>query len=161
MKDSINLENKIIIISGASSGIGRSCAINCDKNGARLVLIARNQVRLKQTVSLLSNRNHIVISVDLTDFNDLKLKLKKLFTEINCIHGIINAAGISLTMPFKLFKPKHLEDTFKINVTAAFYLTKLLLPNFDKNGGSIVFLSSIMSNISDKGKLFTLLQKVL
>ena len=149
---SFNLNNKTILITGASSGIGRAAAISCDKHGANLILVGRHKERLNHTLSLLSKNNHRMIFVDLTNFEDLSVKLNEVQNEINNIDGIVNAAGISSTVPFRVFKPKKLEDIFKINVTAAFQLTKLLIPILNRKRASIIFISSVMANIGDKGK---------
>lgn len=147
-----SLRNKTILITGASSGIGRATAITCDEQGANLILIGRDEERLTNTLNLLSNNNHKILLVDLTDFSALSTKLNSIFNEIDVIDGIVNAAGITSTLPFRIFKPKKLEEIFKINVTAAFQLTKLLLPKLNNKGTSIVFISSVMSNFGDKGK---------
>ena len=147
-----SLRNKTILITGASSGIGRATAITCDEQGANLILIGRDEERLTITLNLLSNNSHKILLVDLTDFSTLSTKLNSIFNEIDVIDGIVNAAGITSTLPFRIFKPKKLEEIFKINVTAAFQLTKLLLPKLNNKGTSIVFISSVMSNFGDKGK---------
>jgi NAD(P)-dependent dehydrogenase (short-subunit alcohol dehydrogenase family) len=147
-----SLRNKTILITGASSGIGRATAISCDEQGANLILIGRDVERLTNTLNLLSNNSHKILLVDLTDFSALSTKLNSIFNEIDVIDGIVNAAGITSTLPFRIFKPKKLEEIFKINVTSAFQLTKLLLPKLNNKGTSIVFISSVMSNFGDKGK---------
>ena len=140
------------MITGASSGIGESCAIKCDKHGANLLLLGRNEKRLNNTLKKLSNKNHRSLSVDLTNFESLVKILDVFLEDINQIDGVINSAGITATIPFKIFRTIQLEEILKINVTASFYLTKLLLPKFNKQGGSIVFISSIMANFGEKAK---------
>lgn len=150
--NTFSLKDKTIVVTGASSGIGRSAAIACDNHGATLILIGRNKKRLKNTQSELSAKNHKILIIDLTDFEKLSLELKFLLDNITTINGIIHAAGISITIPFRVFSPNKLEEIFKINVTAAFQLTKLLHPKINTNS-SIVFISSIMANVGEKGKI--------
>tara|TARA_B100001175_G_scaffold173947_1_gene147639 strand:- start:10415 stop:11167 length:753 start_codon:yes stop_codon:yes gene_type:complete len=146
------LRDKKILITGASSGIGRATAIACDEQGANLILIGRDQERLTNTLNLLSNNIHKILLVDLTDFEALSRKLRLLLNDVDVIDGLVNAAGITSTLPFRIFKPKKLEEILKINVTAAFFITKLLLPKINNEGASIVFISSVMSNVGEKGK---------
>ena len=68
MFNPFTLENKTILVTGASSGIGRQCAIDCSKMGAKVVLLARNEARLKETLSLMEGEGHLLVSQDLTDF---------------------------------------------------------------------------------------------
>lgn len=147
-----SLHKKIILITGASSGIGKSTAILCDKQGATLILLGRNENHLDNIMSMLSNKNHKKLIIDLTDFKSLPNKIHHSIGTCEKLDGIINCAGITLTLPFKVFNPKKLDEIFKINVTSAFYLTKLLLPKLNKKGSSIVFITSIMANLGEKAK---------
>ena len=72
MYNPFSLENKTILITGASSGIGRQCAIDCSKMGARIVLIARNEERLKHTMSEMEGKGHKYYSYDLGNIDNLK-----------------------------------------------------------------------------------------
>ena len=147
-----SLKNKTILITGASSGIGEACAIECDKHGASLLLLGRDEKRLNNTLRKLSNQGHRILSVDLINFENLANDLNMFLDGINEIDGLINSAGITSTLPFKIFKPNQLENILNINVTASFFLTKLLLPKLSKKGASIVFLSSVMANVGEKAK---------
>ena len=152
MNNPFTLEGKTILISGASSGIGEATARTCDDLGATLLLLGRNESRLESVKSKLSNRNHQSLSVDLSDFNTLEQALKTFLKDTEVIDGIVNAAGITSTYPFKLFKPEQLDQLLQINVQAAFYLTKLVLKKMNRQGGSIVFISSIMATHGEKAK---------
>lgn len=147
-----SLENKTILITGASSGIGEACAIECDKLGAKLILLGRDEKRLYNTLNKLSNKNHRILSVDLINFENLANILNVFLEDFHDIDGVINSAGITSTIPFKIFKTNQLEEILKINVTASFFITKLLLPKLNKKGASIIFISSIMANIGEKAK---------
>ena len=150
--NSFSLKKKNILITGASSGIGEASAIECDKYGATLLLLGRDEKRLNNTLKKLSNNGHRKLSVDLTNFENLANDLNIFLEDIDSIDGIINSAGITSTIPFKIFKTNQLEEILKINVIASFYLTKLLLPKFNNQGGSIIFISSIMANLGEKAK---------
>ena len=71
-----SLENKVVLVTGASSGIGSQCAIDCSKMGARVVLIARNEERLMQTLSQMEGFGHIVLPFDLSSSTGLKEAIK-------------------------------------------------------------------------------------
>ena len=71
MNSIFNLKNKNIIINGASSGIGRQCAITFSQLGANLILIVCNKERLKETYNKLEKGNHLIISQDITEYNKL------------------------------------------------------------------------------------------
>ena len=71
MNNPFLLKNKNILITGASSGIGRQCAIIFSKFGANVILIARNKERLKETYNKLEKGNHLIISQDITEYNKL------------------------------------------------------------------------------------------
>ena len=154
-----SLHNKTILITGASSGIGQATAIACDQQGSRLLLLGRNMERLTETLQKLSSKNHRVLAIDLTNFEDVTQQLSIFLKDVTCIDGVVHAAGITATYPFKLFKPEQLDAILKINVQATFYITKLLLKKLNKEGASLVFISSIMASVGEKAKTMYAMSK--
>ena len=159
--NSFSLQNKIIVITGASSGIGRQCAITCSQMGATVVLLARSEERLEETLLNLTPGNHRSYPIDLVDFEKVEAVVKQINIEFGKIDGIIHCAGISTTLPVKLISPEKLAGFYQTNVIAAVNLTRLFTKNthFSNEGGSIIFLSSIMGVVGESGKTIYSLTK--
>lgn len=150
-----NLENKVIIVTGASSGIGAQCAIDCSKMGAKVVLVARNEERLLHTLSQMEGKGHLVLPLDLSLSKDLKEIVKDVVSKMGQINGVVNCAGMSSVTPLKLVTGELLDLFFRTNVYSAINLSKEItrVGNYDKEGGcSIIFLSSIMGLVGEKCK---------
>lgn len=154
MFNPFTLENKTIIVTGASSGIGRQCAIDCSKMGAKVVLIARNEKRLDETLSMMEGNHHLIVSYNLTNFGNIPDLTKDIVNKIGPIDGALHCAGISNTEPLKLVSVDRLEEFFRINVFSAIELTREIckLRNYNRNGASIVFISSVMGVVGDSCK---------
>ena len=150
-----NLYNKNVIITGASSGIGRQCAVLCSKMGARVVLTGRNKERLKETLELMgSDAVHQIMPMELTDFNNVETEIIKIIEKTGKIHGLVNCAGISTTTPVKYVTPEKMEEFFRVNVYSAFNLARIMVRqnNMADEGGSIIFISSVMGITGEYGK---------
>ena len=154
MFNPFSLENKTVLITGASSGIGRQCAIDCSKMGAKVVLVARNEERLNETLSKMDGEGHLISSFDLTNFAEIPNLVKKVVDAIGPLDGALHCAGISNTEPLKLYDVERLEEFFKANVFGAIMLTKEIckMKNISKNGGSIVFFASVMGVVGESCK---------
>lgn len=145
-----SLEEKTILVTGASSGIGRQCAINCAQMGARVVAVGRNQERLDAVVSAMEG-NGMSYSFDLAKTDEIKGLVSKVVEENGKLDGFIHAAGIEVTNPVKFLKSEEFEILYRINSLSAFEIIKHLgIKTFNK-GGSIVLISSILSVIARKG----------
>jgi NAD(P)-dependent dehydrogenase (short-subunit alcohol dehydrogenase family) len=153
--DPFSLSGKLIIVTGASSGIGRQCAISCSQQGAKVVLFGRNEERLAETLKQMENdKLHLVCQIDLTEFGKVEDLIKDVVLKAGEIHGLVNCAGISTTLPFNLAKPEKLKEFFDTNVQAALNITRLVTRQsyFSKEGGSIIFISSVMGVTGEVGK---------
>lgn len=154
MFNPFTLENKTILVTGASSGIGRQCAIDCSKMGAKVVLLARNEERLKETLSLMNGEGHLLVAQDLTDFEALPQLVKDIVEKMGPLDGALHCAGISNTEPLKLIGIERLEEFFRSNVFSTIELTREIckLKNVNKEGASIVFFSSVMGVVGESCK---------
>lgn len=138
-----SLDGKTILVTGASSGIGRTTAIECAKLGANVIITGRNTERLQATFDLLdSHGNHMKIVGDLTNQEDLD----KLVNDMPVIDGLVNNAGISFTKPIGFIKKDDLQRVYETNLFSPILLTNNLLKKkkIAKNG-SVVFVSSAAS----------------
>lgn len=152
LEDLFKLKNRRIIVTGASSGIGRACAILLSQFDVSVVLVARDQERLGDTLSLLSGEGHSSYSFDLSQVEEIGGFVKENFKNI-IIDGIIHAAGISPTLPFSVSNHNKLSNTLQLNVIAGFEFTRMLLKlNKNKNAVSIVFIASVVASAGSKGK---------
>jgi NAD(P)-dependent dehydrogenase (short-subunit alcohol dehydrogenase family) len=160
MQNPFSLKGKTIIITGASSGIGRQCAVTADAMGAKLILVARSLSGLENTASLCA-QSPLLISSDVTDYANTEKELKNAIDKIGKIDGIIHAAGISTTLPLKNITPEKLEPFFQTNVYAGINITRLVtkMGNYNKDGVSIVFIASVMGVVGELGKTIYSLTK--
>ena len=135
-----SLEGKTILITGASSGIGRASAIACAKMGANVVITGRNTERLQATFDQLEkNGNHMQIVGDLTNAEDLD----NLVANVPILDGLVNNAGISFTKPIGFLKKDDLQKVYESNLYAPMLLTNNLLKKKKlAKGASVVFMSS-------------------
>ncbi|MEI8048947.1 MAG: SDR family oxidoreductase [Bacteroidota bacterium] len=157
-----SLEGKNIIVTGASSGLGRQTAITCSELGARIILIGRNEERLLETVSSLCHpEKHIYFPVDITDYSALEVVIKDAAAVMSKFHGLVNAAGISTTLPLKLLTTEKLDTYFHTNVHASINMTKLFskLSYLPEEGASVIFISSVMGMVGEVGKTMYSLTK--
>ena len=139
-----SLTGKTILITGASSGIGRATAIECSRMGASVVLSARNQERLKETLSMMEGENHIIITADLNNEEEIH----ELSNNVPSLNGVVNVAGILCLKPLKFYSSTYVENTFSINTFSGMYLIKNLLKmNKIHKDASLVFLSSIAASL--------------
>jgi len=155
MNLAFSLSNKNIIITGASSGIGRECAITFSQLGANVILIARNEERLKKTFNKLSKGNHIVIVQDITKYDKLEEIVSNAVKKVGKISGFVHSAGIEITLPLRSMTPSYYEDMFAINVISGLELARIISKKkyLDKNGASFIFISSVMGILGQLGKI--------
>lgn len=146
-----SLEGKTILVTGASSGIGRQCAIDCSKMGATVIAVGRDQERLGRVVDEMGGSG-FSYSFDLNDLDGIKDLISAIVDKFGKLDGFIHAAGIEVTNPVKLSKPDDFESLYKVNCLSAFEIVKNLcgIKTFNK-GGSIVLISSISGVIARKG----------
>ena len=159
MKESnsfFSLTDKTIIVTGASSGIGRQCAISLSQLGAKVILFGRDTKRLEETLSLMDKfQKHHLFAIDLLKYEKLEIVLDDLHTRSIIIDGIVNCAGISTTLPFRRVTPEKMELFLQNNVTISFNFCRLILQKklISAKGGSIIFISSIMGVVGETGKM--------
>ena len=136
-----SLEGKTVLVTGASSGIGRSTAIECSKLGATVIITGRNKERLNETfTALMKGSDHLQIIADLTHDEGLNNLVKSL-PEID---GLVNNAGIVKLSPVSFYTSEKIDQIYKINVVAPIILLKQLIKNKKlRNNSSVVFTSSI------------------
>lgn len=136
-----SLEGKTILVTGASSGIGRGIAITCSKMGAKVVINGRNVGRLQETLSQMEGDN-IVATGDLTD----AAKIEALVRELPTLDGIVHCAGIGQRIPCKQLTEGDVNQVMDVNFKAPVLLQAELLRQKKVNkGASIVFVASIAS----------------
>lgn len=135
-----SLVGKTILITGASSGIGRATAIECSKLGAICIITGRNEERLNETLTQMTGEGHKIVVADLSTQEGIDA----LAEHTTIIDGLVNNAGISFNRPIKFYKQEDLERIFQTNTFAPMLLVKSLLKKKKINDfGSIVFTSSI------------------
>ena len=142
-----NLLKKNIIVTGASSGLGRATCVVLSKLDARVVLIGRDEKKLEETISRMDGKGHVALPFELREFKEYKNKFKYIAENMGKMDGLIHFAGIRKTTPLKVLKIDSLQETIEINLYAFIELVK----NFSKKtavspgGGAVVVASSVVA----------------
>lgn len=148
MINPFSLSGKVILVTGASSGIGRSIAIACANMGATIILTARNTERLIETFNLLPGEGHKMIVADLTDNADRA----SLVEQIPSIDGLAQCAGIGSRIPCKGLEQTDINSVFAPNFEGPILLQSLLLCNKKiKKSASIVYIASCAAHMPTVG----------
>ncbi len=137
-----SLEGKTILVTGASSGIGRGISVVCSKMGAKVIIGGRNASKLNDTFSLLEGDGHAIMIGDLTNNSLLSALIKPLPN----LDGIVHCAGIGQRLPCKELKENNVNQVMDVNFKAPVLLqAELLQQKKLKKNSSIVFIASIAS----------------
>lgn len=140
MENPFSLSGKTILVTGASSGIGRSVAIICAQHGAKLIITGRSEERLTATYRLLSGEGHTQIVADLSSSEDLD----RLVDSLPRLDGCVNVAGIYQPTLLQFMEQEDIDGVVQTNSLSAIHLTRLLLQQKKLNKcASVVYISSI------------------
>lgn len=135
-----SLEGKTILVTGASSGIGKATALECAKMGAHLVITGRDKERLNDVYNNLEGAGHLPIIADLSKEEDIQ----RLAKEVPVLDGCVNNAGYNVMSPIPFIKKDVLDGILDVNLIAPIELTHYLVKNKKMaKDSSIVFTSSI------------------
>jgi len=138
-----SLVGKTILITGASSGIGRATAISCSQMGAVIILTGRNETRLSATYSMLEGQDHLQICADLTIQNEMD----KLIEQLPKLDGIVSVAGTAKPLVLQQTDKEDVNEIMQINTFVPIHLTRLVLQHKKLNkGASLIYISSINGN---------------
>ncbi len=141
MSNPFSLEGKTILITGASSGIGRAAAIECSKMGASVVLTGRNVSRLEETLRMMCDvEKHLIIPADLSDM----AQIEALVEQVPEINALVNNAGYTKLLPINFINREDFQSILDVNTVAPIMLLQRLLKKkkLAKNS-SVVFTSSM------------------
>ena len=146
-----SLEGKTILITGASSGIGRGVAIACSKMGATVILNGRNQMKLGATLAQLEEGEHKMIAADLTNSESVS----RMMEQLPSLDGVVHCAGIGQRVLCKVATEQDVDAVLDVNFKAPVLLqTELLKHKKINKGASIVFIASISTWSPSIGNAF-------
>jgi NAD(P)-dependent dehydrogenase (short-subunit alcohol dehydrogenase family) len=138
------LTGKTILITGASSGIGKAIAHECSKIGAKLIISGRDKTRLDATFRNLEGNGHLQIIADLASVEGIK----KIVEKVPHLDGIVHSAGIARPMPFVYASEDVVKEVLGINLISPLTLTQQLLKlKKVNNKASVVFISSVSGTL--------------
>lgn len=135
-----SLAGKTILITGASSGIGKRTAVECSRFGAKVIVTGRNEERLADTIGQMEGQGHSMFTADLTEDTDKE----KLVNGIAPVDGVVLCAGQGAVIPLKMASRQKFDPIFEVNYFAPVELVRLLNKKKKLNEGcSLVFVASI------------------
>ena len=148
----LNLQDKTILVTGASSGIGRGLCQRLDNLGARLVLCFRNASGTDELIGELTRKDHVILSADMLHLESIETAAEKLKATGIQLNGCVFAAGSHMLRPLKMMKPEHWHSAFTVNTIAPSHFLKALVQGrMLSNSASIVFISSIAGLKAEPG----------
>ena len=154
MINPMDLTGKNIIITGASSGIGKATASLISEMGGHVALIARNIERLQSTLDELGGDAHRAYSFDLADNRNIKQLLDSIVKDMGQIDGLAYCAGIANRCPVRMLKTEKFIEMLSVNTLGFIEMAKVLSgTNYKKDKASFVVVSSIASIKGEKGLL--------
>ena len=148
MNNSFSLQGKTILVTGASSGIGRAIAIACSQQGANVVLNGRNQERMQATFEALSGEGHQIIAADLT----IAEQRGALAEQVPVLDGVVHCAGIGSRVLCKMLEEQDVSRVMQANFEAPVLLqAQLLREKKIAKEASIVFIASAAATMPSIG----------
>ncbi len=150
--EKLSLSGKNILITGASSGIGKSVAVLASHFGAKIALVGRNEDTLYETQKDLEGDGHLVFKYDLNDLDGIPDFVRNVANKIGPISGLVHSAGFHITKPLRIMQPADFQELLNVNVVAAMALAKgVRHKKVRAENLSIVFLSSVMGMVGQPG----------
>lgn len=145
----MSLSGHTVLVTGASSGIGRETAILLSLLGARLILVGRHTERLEQTRNQLAGSLHLIEAFDLANAPGIPAWFASVAARSGSLHGLVHSAGLGAILPLRATSLDQFEQMMRINVTAAYVLAKCFRqPGMHASQASIVLISSVMGAVA-------------
>lgn len=152
MPDYLGLTESVVLVTGASSGIGRAVAIEASKHGSRVVALARRERELARVVDEMDGTGHLAVPFDLLDSAGIPAMLEDVVSQTGPLDGLVHAAGVHSAMPLRGVTPDQAAQIFAMNVTTALMLTKGFRRKQIRGfSPSIVFISSVAGMVGEPG----------
>ena len=152
MNNPFTIEGKTILVTGASSGIGRATAVLCSELGATLIITGRDRERLSYTFEMLDKsrgQNHLLIVANLTNEDDIIT----LIDSFNKLNGVVLCAGKGLHLPVQFSSKDYMDDIFNVNFFSPTELLRLLYKKKKlERGASVVMISSLGGKLIYRGR---------
>lgn len=153
MKNLIDLTGKMILVTGASSGIGRQTAITLSEAGAKVILTARREEQLKETLGMMYGDGHVYYPFDLCDLENIEQLLQKIVEQQGRMQGLAFCAGITEVRPCKMTTPEVLQYVMKTNFFSFFEMVcQFTKKRYSEDGTKIAVISSAASVRPGKGQ---------
>lgn len=144
-------ENKIVIVTGAGSGIGEATARRFSAEGASVVLVGRTKKKLDKVAATLEGDNVMIAPCDISDESAVKDLFRAVIKEFKRVDVLVNNAGIYKPGKVQDIKTKDWKEQMAVNVDGYFYMTRAAMPHLIKSKGNIVNVSSVSGLGADWG----------
>lgn len=138
-----DFQNKTVIVTGASSGIGRATALLAAKRGANVVIVARREKELRDTAAQIPPNNVEIVPADVTKEEGRRMVVNSAVDRFGCIDVLVNAAGIIGNGTIENTSLDDWDYMMDVNLRSVFRLTQLCLPRLIERKGNIVNVSSV------------------
>lgn len=146
------LAGRSVLITGASSGLGRAAAIAIAAHGGRLIVSGRDQGRLDKTLAALAGDGHVAIATSLDDADQATALVVEAAARVGGLDGVFHSAGAELVLPIRLVKQKHLDHVLGAALQGAFGISRACAKaEVMKPGGSVVLMSSSAAHRGKQG----------
>ncbi len=150
MKNPMELTGKRILVTGASSGIGRAVAVLLSELGAKVVIIGRDEERLQETFDMLIGDGHTKQIFDLVEFDCYDQLFKEIRNSGSKLDGLVHCAGIAKVIPIKVVSIHNMTEMLQVNFMSFMELVKHYSKKNNSTGGSIVCMSAINAHYPQK-----------
>jgi len=148
----IDFEGRVVLVTGASSGLGRAIAVQLSHSGARVALMGRRLDALEQTLEQLAGEGHRLYPYDLQASEGIPEQVKTAARQMGSLDALVHAAGVHVTQPIKMMDEASVTRLFELNVFSFMFLVKAFRDKrILKRHPSVVALSSVAGLVGEAG----------